>query len=732
METKVLNIEVRTNSEETQKEFTRLREEIKGTTEQVEKLTDQFGENSDEVKKAQQELDSLRQSYEQMTQSATDLGASFEDVYGEMKPMMSQIGDMEDRLYALASAGKQNTQEYQDLINKIGEFRRVQMQTDMVVDASAQTMSQKLGGALGGVGAGFEIAEGASALFGVESEKLQETMVRLQAVMALTQGIQGIKEAIPSFKAMGMAAKTALQGIKSGLVATGIGALVVALGVIMSYWDDITAAISGVSSEQEALNAKTEANVKMEQSKMDSLNSQDNILKMQGKSEKEITEMKLKQIDAVIKATEAQIVQQENTKKAQVETAKRNNWITKMLVRGMMEGLTFILRVLVTPMDMVIKTANKIAEVLGFSKITTLDLNKEISKMNESAAQSVANMMFDPKEVGDEADKTIKETKDALLKLKNEKAGMQLSLREMDKKDKETKTKEDKKEVDDEKAKLEEIRKLREEARLQEIERRNEFNKTIEDLANENYERTLTDEEREIRAVEEKYFELEEMAKGNADQLATIEIAKMNELNDINLKYQEEKYKIEQEARDKKAEQDKEDLEKARELEQKKVQMASDALGALMDLNDAFGAKDEAQAKKQFQRNKAFSIAQALINTYQAVTGALTAGGNPIKLATGAQFVEAGIALTAGLANVIKISKTEFGASSSSGGGGGSEGTGGGSQGGSMMPTFNIVGNNAFSQASQLQQQPVKAYVVSKEVSSQQELDRNRAKNATW
>jgi hypothetical protein len=636
METKVLNIEVRTNSEETQQEFTRLREEIKSTTEQVDKLTDTFGENSDEVKQAKGQLDSLRQSYDQMTQSATDLNASFEDVYGEMKPMMARVGEMEDRLYEMALAGKQNTQEYRDLITQIGSFRKVQMQTDMQVDASSQLMSQKLAGSIGGVAAGFEIAEGASALFGVESEKLQETMVRLQSVMALTQGIQGIKEAIPSFRALGQSAKVALEGIKSGIAATGIGLLVVALGTIVAYWDDIKSAVSGVSEEQDSLNAKTDANVKAQQAKYDSLNGQDNILKMQGKSEKEITEMKLKQIDAVIKATEAQLVQQENTKKAQIEASKRN--------KAILEG---ILKFITAPIAIILKTIDGIAKFFG----KELNLEKKVYG-------SIAGAVFDPEEVKDKADETIKETKSALDKLKNDRAGLQLSLKAIDEKAVKDKKDTNTKEADEEKKSLEELAKLQDDARKQELDRRNEYLKTIEDLANQNYERTLTDEEREIRAVEEKYYELIEMAQGNADELAIIETAKMNELNDIYLKGEEEKRKLDEEARAKKAEQDKKDLDDAKELQEKKVQMASDALGVLMDLNDAFGAKDEAQAKKQFQRNKAFSIAQALINTYQAVTGALTAGGNPIKLATGAQFVEAGIALTAGLANVIKISKT--------------------------------------------------------------------------
>lgn len=108
-----------------------------------------------------------------------------------------------------------------------------------------------------------------------------------------------------------------------------------------------------------------------------------------------------------------------------------------------------------------------------------------------------------------------------------------------------------------------------------------------------------------------------------------------------------------------------------REILAKRVQMTSNAFGALSQLTMAFNAKSETAAKNQFKINKAFSLAQAIINTYQAVNAALTAGGNPAKLATGAQFVEAGIALTAGLANVVKIQQTQFQGTSPSGGGGG-------------------------------------------------------------
>ena len=58
---------------------------------------------------------------------------------------------------------------------------------------------------------------------------------------------------------------------------------------------------------------------------------------------------------------------------------------------------------------------------------------------------------------------------------------------------------------------------------------------------------------------------------------------------------------------------------------------------------------------------------------------------------------------------------------------------GGGGGGGSMPPQFNVVGStgtNAILQS--LQQNPVKAYVVGSDVTSQQELDRNRIKQSTF
>ena len=158
--------------------------------------------------------------------------------------------------------------------------------------------------------------------------------------------------------------------------------------------------------------------------------------------------------------------------------------------------------------------------------------------------------------------------------------------------------------------------------------------------------------------------------------------------------------------------------------------MTYGTLNALMSLNDLFNAKNEKDARRQFKINKALSLAQASIQTFQAVTGALTAGGNPVKLATGAQFIEAGIAATIGAANIAKIAGTEFEGGGTIGGGSGSQ-TPNLSTPQSVQPNFNIVGDSGVNRLDALKSQPSKVYVVSGEVTSAQALDRNRQRNAT-
>ena len=213
-------------------------------------------------------------------------------------------------------------------------------------------------------------------------------------------------------------------------------------------------------------------------------------------------------------------------------------------------------------------------------------------------------------------------------------------------------------------------------------------------------EKGKTAQELELQRLQDAYFEKKTLLENAGQDTTAITEKYEAEQNAIKKKYADE-----QEARE-------------RELNMKRVQMASDAIGALSQLDAAFSANNKKGARAAFNRNKEYGIVQAGIQTGLAVTAALTAGGNPIKLATGTQFIEAGIAAATGIAQIAKIASTKFneGGDASVAGSGGVPSVGGGGGGNvGTVPTFNAM-NLGFLQ--NRPDQTPKAYVLAQDVGS--------------
>lgn len=138
--------------------------------------------------------------------------------------------------------------------------------------------------------------------------------------------------------------------------------------------------------------------------------------------------------------------------------------------------------------------------------------------------------------------------------------------------------------------------------------------------------------------------------------------------------------------------------------------------------DESLRKKQEAIEKKRFKANKAAAIAEATISTFLAAAKTLrdTDGGSVARIAGMIAVIGAG------LAQVALISKQQFASSQSSIGAGAGVGSNGR---GVQAPDFNIVGqspSNQLAAAVQGQfQQPIKAYVVSKDVTTAQAMDRN-------
>lgn len=209
-----------------------------------------------------------------------------------------------------------------------------------------------------------------------------------------------------------------------------------------------------------------------------------------------------------------------------------------------------------------------------------------------------------------------------------------------------------------EQQKLDIERQANEEAAALQRQQREEFLSELEEWQEETYQAGLSEQERELLAVQDKYFRLTELAKQygyDTTQLTEQEEAEKKAIRD--------RYQMEQK------EAEREDFAAKVEVANKNVEMTASAFGAINSIIQASAGDSIEAQRKAFNANKAFNIANAIANTGLAVTAALTAGGNPIKLATGAQFIEAGIAAATGAAQIISIAKTKFNPSGGSSGG---------------------------------------------------------------
>jgi hypothetical protein len=708
--------------------------------------------------------------------------------------------EIQDNSKTLKQQYKEAVKELQNMVAAYGEMsdeainaaKRAAELKDQIEDTNDLMKSFKgegtfiaMGQAMSSVASGFSAIEGGLALVGVESEKIQETMLRVQAAMALAQGLEGLEDAGRAFSVLGTKAKVALQGIKTELIATGIGIFVVALGTAVAYWDDIKAAVGGVSAEQKELNKKVDKQATASKEIYENAQLQENSLRLQGKSEKEILQIRLNKLNASIADEEVRVKGLEQTAKLENEAAQRNYEFMKMYIRFTLEGMLYVVRAIALPIDVLIEGANKVSEALGIGKVVTSNLNTLISQGFDAAADWTAKLLFDPAETKAKSDATIKEAKKGLAQMKSDADAIKLQIKNEDKKASGERVNTEKaaaketldleRELIDQRLALMSEGEAKEKAMAEEKARRDkedliksskdkivdaqqlaDAQKLIDDNLQKDlqgitdkydkieYEALVKKNEERIKLEDEQYNLLQKATNSKRDQElfelmqsydAKFEAAKNNaelekalteqfekEQTDIIKKYAAEEQAI-KDANDKK------ELERKIALRQKTLELAGNTFSALADLAGSFNTKNEKDARKQFQIQKAFNLGAAITNTAMAVTGALTAGGNPIKLATGQQFVEAAIAATIGAANIIKIANSKFGGggSSSSGGGGGSNAPASSP----MTANFNTIGSSGINQLAQLQQTPTQAYVVSGEVTSAQALDRNRVQNAT-
>jgi hypothetical protein len=510
----------------------------------------------------------------------------------------------------------------------------------------------------------------------------------------ITQGITTVKGLSKTFK-----------GLRVAIAATGIGLIVVALGTIATYWEDITGFISGSTEELKRQQAELEDTKKILNNEVDLLNSQLRLQELKGES-----------IDETLLTLRKTLLVQQELNKAELE-----------------ENILLLE-----------KQKSRDNEITFFDKLkASFDIRKG-SNYQENLALITAEKK------NTKTEEQI-ELEDKINLLKKDRFKIETSLATLDS----NAEKRRKKELDDEKKITDELRRQKLEAAKEDIKLQEEIDKAL-----------LTSKE-ELRAKEladlDLYYEqliIKATLAGNVEQetLLALEDQKRTALKEQQAEFdqedQEEADKRAEEAE--KAQQVKIDeaekiLEAELDLEEKKRKFKADTLDNLIQL----GGEESKLSKALLLAKQAIALQEFLIDI-----GALQNKASIVTAETNLEAAKAGSSIAAGTAETAKIgfpqnilpllayagqaagiimaikaatSSTKEVASS----------VGGKDKGGSpaiqapvvSAPAFNIVGQNDTSQLAEAitgqTQAPIKAYVVSNEVTTAQSLDRNIVQGAT-
>ena len=604
-----------------------------------------------------------------------DVSASFADVYGEIQPLTARMGEAEDRLYELAAAGKSTTKEYQDLLKTVGNYRKVQIQTDLAVDAAATNMGQKLGGALGGVTAGFSLAQGAMGAFGVESEAVEKALLQVQSAMAIQQGVQGIKESLPFLNDLKNTAVAAFKGMtvaSRAFMTAGIGILIVGIGLLIENFDKIANVFTGEIERNarytKALNQSAKAikdNAKELDKRAEDLQRNQDfeyaMAEAQGATTAELRKMKVAQAEERIELEKDSVARAENI-----------YWLAKQ----------------------------------RYQKLVNLEADEElIKKAKENAVQARETLVKEKEDLNqarqDRKDiinqNKVDETKDRQDRIQAGKDAAKeelTTIKDNQKSATELLKEESQRQIDAVEAKYAEQIKLAK-----------KYGKDIKALEEAR--------DKELKDITDKQVDL---SRGGNEQVKIATISSIKTTKEF-----QEQQKVGlvgvQEVRERIFQREKAIDEAKKKAQEDALNATANTLGQIADL---FG--------RQTAAGKAAAIAEATIQTFVSAQKAYTSTiGIPVVGPVLAP-INAGLAIAAGIKNIKAITAVQ---TPDGGGGGGGNLSNSFSGSAAQAPSFNVVGNSGINQLAQLQQQPMQAYVVSGSVTTAQSLDRNRIENAT-
>ena len=240
---------------------------LKNTVNEINQINDKVVEGAkDSAAKVKKSFDGIANSFtaafsggeakkalDNQAKAIDNLGKSGKSLTGQLRGLKAELANLE-------IAGQEGTQAFNELLiaaskleDQIGDTR-----AKVKILASDTFKFDAAVGATQALASGFELAQGAAALFGSESEDLQKAIVKITAATAVANGVQQLATLIKEESAIKTAVLTtyetaygiavgkstgALKLFRLALAATGVGLLVIGLIALVENFDKVKKAI---------------------------------------------------------------------------------------------------------------------------------------------------------------------------------------------------------------------------------------------------------------------------------------------------------------------------------------------------------------------------------------------------------------------------------------------------------------------------------------------------------
>ncbi len=230
----------------------------------------ELGKQINEINTQLKEFDkTIGDSFRNVGNYSEGVKDAFRDIRNEIKQYRSDLLTLEE-----------GSDEYNATLQKLADAQFKLRDMNEIAAMSANDLGEKLNTVnrlAAGAASGFGAYRGILALVGVDTEKTDKAMLKLQATIAFVQGVQGLEGLNKTLLAARLQFKgvlsfipkviAGLRGVSAAVAATGFGALLVILGGIIGYWDTISKMWEGTPTTLNKVRNSIDAvNASLEQS----------------------------------------------------------------------------------------------------------------------------------------------------------------------------------------------------------------------------------------------------------------------------------------------------------------------------------------------------------------------------------------------------------------------------------------------------------------------------------